>query len=89
MKDDRLAARHAHTQRKDTVWPNVLNLRKMDAIFIAKGKIAEQVFQGVNAALCEQLRALRAHTFNHSNVGLQAFGHRGFTFTRDREAVDH
>ena len=65
-----LSARHAHAQGKDTVWPNVLDLRKMDAIFIAKGKIAEQVFQRVNAALFEQLRALRAHTFNHSNVGL-------------------
>ena len=50
----------------------------MDAIFVTKWQVAQKVFERVNAALGEKLGALRADSFQHTHVGLQAFGHRGF-----------
>ena len=50
----------------------------MDAIFVTKRQVAEKVFERVNAALGEEFGALRADSFQHAYVGLQAFGHRGF-----------
>ena len=48
-----LAARHARTQRKNGVGTDVLDLRKVDAVFVTKRKIAKQVFKRVDAASCQ------------------------------------
>ena len=47
----------------------------MDAVFVAEREIAEQVFKGVDGALGEEFGALRADSFEHADIGLQAFGH--------------
>src|SRR5207244_12462285 len=55
---------------------NVANIGKMDAVFVTKGKIGEEIFKGVDAAFGEQLRALRTDAFDHADFGGEGEGHR-------------
>jgi hypothetical protein len=48
---------------------DVANIRKMNAVFVSEGEIGEQVFKSINAALREQLGALRADALNHAHFG--------------------
>jgi hypothetical protein len=50
----------------------------MDAVFVAERQIAEQIFEGIDAALGEKLRALRADPFDHADFAGQAECHRYF-----------
>jgi hypothetical protein len=68
----------AHTQSKNMVRADIFDLGEADAVFVAKREIAEQVFEGVNAALGQEFGALRANTFDHADIGLQAIMHKGF-----------
>src|SRR5215813_12667262 len=73
---DGLAAHDGDAQREDSVWPDVLYMGKLDAVFIAKGQIGEQIFQGMDAALGEQLGALGADALDHLHRRLQSACHK-------------
>jgi hypothetical protein len=74
---NRLSAGNAHAQREDIVGADILDLRKVDTVFVAEREIAKEVFEGVNAALGEEFGALWADTFDHLDIGLQAVSHKG------------
>jgi hypothetical protein len=74
---DSLTAGDADAKRENIVGAHILDLGKVETIFIAKGEVAEEIFESVNSAFGEKLGALRAYTFNHLNVGLQADRHKG------------
>ena len=70
-----LAAHDPRSNRVGAVRLNVLDLRKMDAVFVTKRKVAEQIFERMNAALREQFGALRADAFDHAHFGAEAHRH--------------
>jgi len=72
---DGLAAHHARANGVNAVGLDVLHLGKMDAVFVAKGEIAEQVFERVDAALREQFSALRANAFDHAYFRAEVHRH--------------
>src|SRR5580704_1914946 len=72
---DGLAAHHARANRVDAVRLNVFDIRKLDAIFVTKRQIGEQVFKRVNAALGEKLGALRANALDHAHFGCKTECH--------------
>jgi hypothetical protein len=51
-------------------------MRKMNAVFIAKRKISEQILKRVDPALCQQFGALGADALDHSYIGCEAHCHR-------------
>jgi len=62
-------AGYAHPQSIDITRANILDEGKVNAVFVAEREIAEQVFESVDAALGEELGALRADSFEHTHVG--------------------
>src|SRR6266849_1298087 len=72
---DGLAAHHTRANGVDAIGLNVFHLGKMDAVFIAKGEIAEQILERVDAALCEEFSTLRADAFDHANFGAEVHSH--------------
>jgi hypothetical protein len=48
----------------------------MKTVFVTKREVAEKAFKRVDATLSEKFGALRAYTFDHLDVGLQAVGHK-------------
>ena len=72
---DRLATHHARANGVGAVGLDVLHFGKMDAVFIAKGQVTEQILERVDAALGEEFGALRADAFNHSDFGAEVHGH--------------
>ena len=64
---DGLAAHHLGANGVNAVGLDVLHIRKMDAIFVAKRQVREQVFERVKAALGEQFGALRADALDHAH----------------------
>jgi hypothetical protein len=77
-----LAAGDADAQGENIVRTNVLDLRKVEAVFVSEGQVAKEIFACVDATFGEELGALRAYTFDHLDVGLQAIGHKG-SYSRD------
>jgi len=73
---DGLAAHDASTQGINTVGLNVFYFGETDAVFVAKREIVQKIFQSVDTALGKQLRAVRADSFDHLDVGLKTDGHR-------------
>lgn len=67
----RLATHYSRANGVNAVGPNVANVRKVDAVFVPKRKIGEQVSKSVQAALGEQLGALRPDSFHHADLGGQ------------------
>src|SRR5690242_13417154 len=70
-----LTAHDARTNGICSVGLNVLHLRKVNAVFIAKRQIAEQIFERINPALSEQFGTLRANALDHSHFGAEAHRH--------------
>src|SRR5260370_7970062 len=66
---DGLAAHDTRANGIDAVRLNVFHFGKMDAVFVAEGEVAEQVFEGVDAALRDEFSTLRADAFNHATFG--------------------
>jgi len=64
-----LAAHDLYADGVDAVGLNVFYVRKMNAVFVAKRKIGEQVFEGVDAAAGEEFGALGADALDHANFG--------------------
>lgn len=81
---DGLAAHDASAQGVNPVGLNIFDFREVDAVFIAKGEVVQQVFEGVDAALGQQLRAVRADPFDHLDVGLETDGHRSLLYIISR-----
>src|SRR6478736_3992346 len=75
---DGRAAGNARAQGVSAVRTNVFDLRKVDAVFIAKRQVTQQVFERVDAALGKEFRSLRTDAFEHSHFGFEAFGHTRF-----------
>src|SRR5882762_3744605 len=71
----RLAAHDARANGIRAVRLNVLHLGEMDAVFIAKGEVAQQILERVDPALREQFGALRAHAFDHAHFGAEIHRH--------------
>ena len=71
-----LSAGDAYAEGENVVGADVLDLREVDAVFVAEREIGEEIFEGVDAAFGEEFGTLRAYTFDHLDVGLQAIGHR-------------
>ena len=70
-----LAAHDHRANGVDAVGLDVVDVREMDAVFVAKGKVSEQVFQRENAALGEKFRALRADALDHAHFGGESKRH--------------
>ncbi len=66
---DGLAAHDLGADGVDAVGLDVLDIGKMDAVFVAERQIREQVFEGVKAALGEHFGALRTDTLDHADFG--------------------
>ena len=75
---DGLAAHDAGANGVDAVGLDVLDVGEMDAVFVAEGEVAEQVFESVDAALGEEFGALRADAFDHANFGGKGQSHELF-----------
>ena len=73
-----LAAGDADAESEDVLGANVLDLRKVDAVFVTERKIGEEIFEGVDAAFGEEFGALRADSLDHLNAGLKRIGHQPF-----------
>ena len=73
-----LAAHYLYANGVNAIGLNVFYVRKMNAIFVAKRQVHEQVFERVDAALGEQLGPLGANAFDHANFGGEGLpGHGG------------
>ena len=72
---DGLTAHYARTNGVGAVGLDVFHFRKMDAVFVAKGEIAEQILERVDAALGEEFGTLRADAFDHADFGAKVHRH--------------
>src|SRR5437762_13457048 len=68
---DSLATHHAGANGVNAVRLDVFHTGKMDAVFVAKRQVAEEVLKRVDAALREEFGALRANAFDHANFGAE------------------
>ncbi len=66
---DQAAARDLRLQRVDLPGRNVANFREVDAVLIAEREIAEKVVKGAQAALGQQLGAVRPDAFQVHQFG--------------------
>jgi hypothetical protein len=65
-----LAAHDAGANGVDIVGLGVFDPGEVEAIFVAKRKIVEEIVESVDAAFGEELGALRPYTFDHANFGI-------------------
>ncbi len=72
---DGLAAHDARANGVGAVGLDVFHFGKMDAVFVAKGEVAEEILKRVDAALGEEFGALRADAFDHANFGAEVHSH--------------
>jgi hypothetical protein len=77
-----LTAGDADFEREDIVGANISNLRKVKAVFVSERQVSKEIFKSVDAAFGKEFGTLRAHTFDHLDVGLQAIGHKR-SYSRD------
>src|SRR5262249_23264154 len=70
-----LATHHASAHSVNSAGLDVFEVGEMDAVFVAKRQIAEQIFERVNVAFSEQLGALRADAFDHAHFGSEVHPH--------------
>jgi hypothetical protein len=82
---NRLTAGDADAQSENIVGAHIFDLRKVETVFVSERQVAKEIFKCVNAAFGEELGALRAYTFDHLDVGLQAIGHKG-SYSRETMA---
>src|SRR5258707_782601 len=77
-----MAAGDAYAQSENIVGAHIFDLRKVETVFVAEREVTKEIFECVNAAFGEKLGALRADTFDHLDVGLQAIGHK-WSYSRE------
>ena len=71
----RLAAHHARANGVNAVGLDVLHFGEMNAVFVAKRQIAQEILERVDAALRQQFGALRPDAFDHANFRAEAHPH--------------
>src|SRR4029077_20754786 len=72
---DGLAAHDARANGVSSVGLDLLDIGKMNAIFVTGGQIGGQVVEGGKAALREKFGALRADALDHAGFGGQGQCH--------------
>jgi hypothetical protein len=72
-----LTAGDADAQSENIVGAHIFDLRKVETVFVSERQVAKEIFDCVDATFGKELGALRAYTFDHLDVGLQAIGHKG------------
>src|SRR5438046_10385951 len=82
---DGLATHHASANGVNAVRLDVFHPGKMDAVFVTKRQVAEEVLKRVDAALREELGALRANAFDHASFGAEV--HRLWLCTPAKRAI--
>ncbi len=80
-----LTAGDADAQSENIVGAHIFDLRKVETVFVSERQVAKEIFDCVDATFGEELGALRAYTFDHLDVGLQAIGHKG-SYSRETAA---
>ena len=64
---DGLSAEDRGADREDIIGLDVFDVGEVDAVFVAEGKVGEEVFEGVEAAFGEEFGALGADAFDHAD----------------------
>jgi hypothetical protein len=82
---NRLTTGDADAQSENIVGAHIFDLRKVKAVFVSERQVAKEVFECVDATFGEELGALRAYTFDHLDIGVQAMGHKG-SYSRETAA---
>jgi len=82
---DSLATHHASANGVNAVRLDVFHSGKMDAVFVAKRQVAEEILKRVDAALREEFGALRANAFDHAYFGAEV--HRHWICTPAKRAI--
>ena len=77
-----LTAGDADFEREEIVGANISNLRKMKAVFVSERQVTKEIFESVDATFGKEFGTLRAYSFDHLDIGLQAIGHKG-SYSRD------
>src|SRR5256885_3447890 len=72
---DGLATHHASANGVNAVRLDVFHPGKMDAVFVTKRQVAEEILKRVDAALREEFGALRANAFDHAYFGAEVHRH--------------
>ena len=72
---DGLAAHDTRANGVSAVGLDIFYFGKMNAVFVTKREIAEQIFERVDTALGEEFGALRADAFDHADFGAEVHGH--------------
>ena len=72
---DGLTAHYAGANGVRAVGLDVLDIGKMNAILVTERQIGEQILERADAALGEELGALRADALDHAHIGCQAQSH--------------
>jgi hypothetical protein len=80
-----LAAGDAYAQSENIVGAHIFDLRKVETVFVSERQVAKEIFECVDATFGEELGALRAYTFDHLDIGVQAIGHKG-SYSRETAA---
>src|SRR5580658_1840697 len=75
---DGLATHDAGADGVDAVGLDVFDVGEVDAVFVAKREIREEILEGIDAALGEEFGALRADAFDHADFGGEGESHRHF-----------
>ena len=71
-----LTAGDADAQSENIVGAHIFDLRKAETVFVSERQVAKEIFDCVDATFGEELGALRAYTFDHLDVSLQAVSHK-------------
>jgi len=82
---DGLATHHASANGVNAVRLDVFHPGKMDAVFVTKRQVAEEILKRVDAALREEFGALRANAFDHAYFGAEV--HRHWICTPAKRAI--
>src|SRR5271165_2634835 len=72
---DGLAAHDARANGVDIVGLKIFDFGEVGTVFVAKGQVVKEIVECVDAAFGEKFGALRAHTFDHADFGLQTDRH--------------
>ena len=76
-----LTAHDAGANGVDTVGLDVLDVREVDAVFVAERQIEKKIVERIDAAFSEEFGTLRPDAFDHANFGGQRKGHQCVIYT--------
>jgi hypothetical protein len=76
-----LAAHDASANGVDAVGLDVFDVGEMDAVFVTKWQVEEEIVERIDAAFSEEFGALGADAFDHADFGGQGERHRCVIYT--------